>query len=156
MYIDLEPIFHQEGICVPIDTEFTTEDDVISSPVHVKGTVRNKTGVVRIDAAASYVGNARYARCDRPFSFDATVPVEHIFLSDPAQEENDLYIVVDDFRLDLDSLVLEDVFLAMPFRFLCREDCKGLCPVCGADLNEGSCGCRPSADPRWDALKDLF
>ena len=156
MYIDLEPIFNQEGIQVPIDTAFAAQDDVIASPVRVKGCVRNKSGVVRIDAAAAYTGKTRCARCDRPFSFEAEVPVEHILLNDPDHEESDLYIVVDDLRLDLDELVLEDVFLAMPSRFLCREDCRGLCPVCGADLNEGDCGCKAPTDPRWDALKDLI
>jgi uncharacterized protein len=45
--------------------------------------------------------------------------------------------------------------LALPSRRLCREECKGLCPVCGADLNAGECACEPGGtDPRWSALAD--
>ena len=67
MYIDLEPIFNQEGIQVPIDTAFAAQDDVIASPVRVKGCVRNKNGVVRIDAAAAYTGKTRCARPDNNY-----------------------------------------------------------------------------------------
>ena len=71
-------------------------------------------------------------------------------------EDSDEFIVVEDRRLDVDALVNEDVYLSLPYRMLCQPDCKGLCPVCGADLNEGPCSCEKPADPRWDALKDLF
>lgn len=57
--------------------------------------------------------------------------------------------------LDLTHVLREEVALAVP-RFLeCRPDCKGLCPRCGANLNEGPCACPPPEDPRWDALRGL-
>jgi uncharacterized protein len=50
----------------------------------------------------------------------------------------------------------EQVLLAVPLRAICREDCKGLCPQCGANLNEKRCSCaEPVEDPRWSGLKDL-
>ena len=49
-------------------------------------------------------------------------------------------------EIDLGPHVWEEVALALPFKFLCREDCKGLCPECGKDLNEGPCGCAPSPE----------
>ena len=58
--------------------------------------------------------------------------------------------------LDLQPLVREMVMLDAPSTPLCRDDCAGLCPTCGTNLNEGSCGCAPApADPRWDALDGL-
>jgi uncharacterized protein len=60
-----------------------------------------------------------------------------------------------------DSLLLEDVLreqvlLSLPVRTLCKEDCKGLCPRCGANRNSQECSCEAAqADPRWDALGDL-
>ena len=48
-------------------------------------------------------------------------------------------------------------FMNVPGKFLCSEDCKGLCPQCGADLNEGDCGCDNEViDPRWEALKKIM
>lgn len=58
--------------------------------------------------------------------------------------------------IDLTGLVREQIRLALPFRLLCREDCRGLCPRCGVDLNEGDCGCRSEEiDARWAALAEL-
>jgi len=58
--------------------------------------------------------------------------------------------------VDLDELVREQILLALPSRRLCREECKGLCPTCGADLNAGRCACEQrEVDPRWSALADL-
>ncbi len=62
---------------------------------------------------------------------------------------------LDDEEIDLDELVREQLTLSLPVRVLCREDCRGLCPQCGTDLNRGICDCRPPIDPRWQALADL-
>ena len=58
--------------------------------------------------------------------------------------------------LELDDALREQVILALPLRALCREDCRGLCPQCGTNLNAEQCSCGESLqDPRWEALKDL-
>jgi uncharacterized protein len=58
--------------------------------------------------------------------------------------------------LDLTDAVREHVVLETPALALCREDCRGLCPSCGADLNHGACECAPQAVPTaWEALKDV-
>jgi uncharacterized protein len=58
--------------------------------------------------------------------------------------------------LVLEDVLREQVLLSLPARSLCRQDCKGLCPRCGRNLNTESCNCGDSpADPRWSALSDL-
>lgn len=59
--------------------------------------------------------------------------------------------------LDLDDLVREQLLLHVPMRVLCRENCRGLCPRCRKNLNEGPCGCpdTENVDPRLEALKDV-
>jgi uncharacterized protein len=58
--------------------------------------------------------------------------------------------------LELDDVLREQILLAVPLRALCSEECKGLCPHCGKNLNEGPCSCaEPLEDPRWAALKDI-
>lgn len=61
----------------------------------------------------------------------------------------------EDEELDLDELVLEQIELELPTRVLCKEDCQGLCTMCGADLNVERCGCEKPIDPRWEALSPL-
>jgi len=56
----------------------------------------------------------------------------------------------------LEDVLREQILLAVPLKAICREDCKGLCAHCGANLNAGPCSCaEPAEDPRWSALKDL-
>jgi uncharacterized protein len=58
--------------------------------------------------------------------------------------------------IDLDDLVREQVELALPMARLCRKECQGLCPECGANLNEGQCSCATrEIDPRWAALEQF-
>jgi uncharacterized protein len=64
--------------------------------------------------------------------------------------------VYDGDSVDLDEIVREQILLALPARQLCRDDCKGLCPACGKNLNAESCDCaRHETDPRWAALADI-
>ena len=70
-------------------------------------------------------------------------------------EEFDKSEAVDDL-LDVTELLRDELLAAQPMKNLCKADCKGLCPVCGANLNDGDCGCdKHIADPRLAALKDL-
>ena len=97
------------------------------------------TGRLRTEAAF------RCGRCLRAFRRRLAVP-QFVFLQDLTGE---------DF-VDLTPQMREDIILELPQRALCQPDCKGLCPVCGKDLNEDACGCKVShGDMRWQALEQL-
>ena len=71
--------------------------------------------------------------------------------------DSDAYIQVDSGSLDLDELLRADILLELPTKYLCREDCKGLCAVCGKNLNDGPCNCNlHQIDPRLEVLKQLI
>lgn len=75
---------------------------------------------------------------------------------DPEEDHEIRPLEPDGSRLDLSDAIREEVVLVAPTYFLCREDCRGLCPQCGVDLNETDCDCTFEArDPRWDALRAL-
>lgn len=76
---------------------------------------------------------------------------EEIELQD---EDLDRSEIVDD-TVDLETLLREEIHLALPLKPLCREDCQGICQGCGAELNDEACTCEPVIDSRWAALKDL-
>ena len=64
---------------------------------------------------------------------------------------------IDGYDLDVDAFVCEEILLGFPMKVLCQEDCKGICKVCGANLNEGECGCdRTELDPRMSVIRDIF
>ena len=74
-----------------------------------------------------------------------------------AEEKEEDFVVVTGGKLDIDEQLLEILEIEFPTRVLCKEDCKGLCPVCGADLNETTCNCNTKQiDPRLEKLKMLL
>lgn len=92
-------------------------------------------------------------RCLSPVSYHFSVLAEREL--NLSNEEQPSYI--EGTMLDADGLLFHELLLQWPARVLCKDDCKGLCPVCGADLNDGECGCdRKVLDPRMAAIQDIF
>lgn len=91
--------------------------------------------------------------------FDLTyIPASTYVRQETAElQEADLLVsVYEGDAIDVDEIVREQILLALPERALCREECRGLCPVCGIDRNTNGCACEEKeVDPRWAALKDL-
>ena len=86
--------------------------------------------------------------CDRD-SFEARA-------KEAIDDEDYAFFQGSDLSVDLSDIVRQTVILAISMKPLCSEDCRGLCPDCGANLNDDSCRCRAEkTDPRWDALKKL-
>ena len=74
--------------------------------------------------------------------------------TDQELDDPDVYLIDPNAReLDLRPAIREEWLLAQPRFVLCRDDCKGLCPRCGADLNEGQCSCPRETDSRWAGLR---
>lgn len=144
MKIYLKQLFSIAGETKNIDYSIGTEElqDIkgcqFSEPVSVKGRIYNKAGVVYL----RYTLDARLLlqcdRClkdmDRHFHFDC----EHIVVPS-VSGDNDEYIVADGDSIELNEIAVTDLLLQLPTKNLCSDDCKGLCPVCGCDLNEGTC-----------------
>ena len=92
-------------------------------------------------------------RCLRPVSGEVSVEFRELFERHP--REGETYPLAHE-EVDLEPLAREALLLELPLTALCRADCPGICPTCGADLSEGACGCDPVVrDPRWAALDDL-
>ena len=74
-----------------------------------------------------------------------------------ASEDEDEFDYVDGFNLDVDRLIYGEILVNWPTKVLCKEDCKGICKVCGKNLNKGDCNCqRTELDPRMAAIQDVF
>jgi uncharacterized protein len=99
---------------------------------------------------APWVGACR--RCLTPASGTLRLKVRELYTEDGDGEET--YPLVHD-DVDLEPLVRDAVLLELPQAPLCRPDCLGLCPSCGANRNEEACACEAPGDPRWGALDVL-
>lgn len=152
----------QETRVYEAELGFDTFDDGVSSyPVVEKQPVQlqiTKSGErqLLLEAKVSFSLSMPCARCLEP----VTVPIsyrmsrEADFREGSAGEEE---AYIDGYVLDVDALVRDELFVHMPVKVLCREDCKGICKRCGANLNHGDCGCdRTEPDPRMAVIRDIF
>ena len=131
---------------VPPDVPVLVEAEVESvvEGLLVSGTVR-ATAVVRC------------VRCLRDLDHEVEVEVRELFVLHPGDDEDEGYAVLAGDRLPLDTMARDALVLGFPAFPLCRPDCAGLCPVCGADRNTVDCGHggTETIDPRWAGLADL-
>jgi len=119
--------------------------------------IRIQTGLLVQGTVESQLG-LECVRCLESFVFPITLELEETFRLPGASLRPDVaYAVSDDGWLDLTPLLREQSWVAIPMKPLCRPDCKGLCPRCGANLNLESCTCESmEVDPRLALLKDLL
>jgi uncharacterized protein len=105
------------------------------------------------------------SRCLEPYHFRAEDRF-HLYATAPQGPPEEEHKLTDDEldvtylergRINTDSLLRENILLSLPVQPLCHEDCRGLCPRCGANLNQGACNCTESSvDPRLQALRKLL
>src|ERR1043166_7973541 len=154
-----------------LDSHAAQVDDQLASddPVWEDGDPKPDQAV-RVTGRLSHAGKGQYYWHGR-IAGDVTVPCRrclneahahvedesHIIFAETGNDElddPDVYPVDPDAReLDLRPALREEWLLAQPRYSLCREDGKGICPRCGADLNVGPCSCPPQADSRWEGLR---
>ena len=146
--IDLE----SEILMLTGQTSFSGEIERAATRVHLRGVI--KTNVL-LDCTRCLEAIARYL--DFPFRAifvdssdeDTNADAE---IGDDALDES----LVQEGKIDMAEVVREQILLALPEQIFCREDCKGLCPKCGSNLNLIDCKCADEeVDPRWAALKNL-
>ena len=132
---------------------------------HVK-LVRTRDGVL-VTGELETVLEVNCSRCLEAFDLPVEIEIEEEFKSKvdlrtgahlPVTEEDEAATLIDDRHIiDLSEVVRQNLLVALPITAVCREECKGLCPTCGQNLNEGPCNCESEAkDPRWSALADLL
>ena len=145
MKLDLKELFDIVGEAkeisyeIPLDALKEYSYD-FSAPIAVKGRVFNRAGVVTMEYNASFTIAHTCDRCLSEFSRDYSYDNKHTLVRKTYSEDDEL-VVCENNVLELDELIISDLLLQLPTKILCREDCKGLCFVCGQDLNKGSCNC---------------
>lgn len=141
----------------PEDLEITETELKITAPIVLTGVLENAGDVILLKANVRTEIERTCGRCLKVFTEQLNAEVLEKFYPAGAENiENDAFIYESDL-LDITEPVRESLLLAVPLQSLCREDCRGLCPVCGADRNEGDCGCdTTTVDPRLAALKQFI
>ena len=107
---------------------------------------------VRVDGKIVCFVHGFCDKCLHEVSTQISLPFDQIFFKDSSDEEAYVYT---DSRLDLTKAICDEIVLSLPSSLLCKEDCKGLCPKCGVNLNEQQCDCDTTRENAFSVLKDL-
>lgn len=163
MLLDLRRLFLEEGKSVSFEEQMpNTEEKLwkghpIASPITLSGMVRNRAGIVTLEYTARFRFHSQCDRCCAGVDREMTYRFTHDLLRQLENEDDDGYIVIPDGMLETEELACSDISLELPTKVLCSEECKGLCPKCGKNLNEGSCSCpAKEVDPRFAKLLQLL
>ena len=150
----------------PADFSLSGEDFRVTAPVEFSAEVRKDAQKVRLVGRLRTVLETDCGRCLEAFAIPVDTTFDLMFLpladatSAGEREVQDADIGVSFYKddvIDLGEVMREQFFLALPMKPLCRPDCKGLCPVCGANRNREPCDCRAEwVDPRMAGLKKLL
>lgn len=133
-------------------------DIAFKGPVVVGGRLQSiGEGRFYWQGTARTVVRGECRRCLTPVTTPLSLEIGALFTQDPeALDDPDSYPVAPDgTEIDVTPAVREELVLAAPQYVSCREDCKGLCPQCGKDLNAGPCGCAPATAAVWQPLRAL-
>lgn len=130
----------------------------VTEPVKASGKVHNTAGVLMLSGKLTTCLHGVCDRCAREFTRELLLPMEAVLVTELSDEDNEDEWV---FQLEGDSADLDDIMtttlvLNMDSKLLCKDDCRGLCCKCGANLNDGECTCEPELDPRFAALRQLL
>ena len=127
------------------------------SPVTVTATASNRASLVTLALNCRFDYQRSCDRCGEQCTVEQNMAFAHKLAQTLVDEGNDDYIETPDFTIELDEVVISDILLSLPQKFLCSDDCRGLCPKCGKNLNLGDCGCdKREIDPRLAILKQLM
>lgn len=147
MLINIKSVLNVPG--TKLDLDFCVSQErleevrhvVFASPVQVKGSIENHAGMVLLDMQITFSLLVTCDRCLKETVQDFSYHEEHTVVRRlESEDEEETYIIAKAESIDAEEIALTDLLLELPTKMLCREDCKGLCPVCGCDRNETDCG----------------
>ena len=162
MRLHLRNIIHVPEASKPFRFQMDLSDlefygkHLITRPVQIEGSVTNHAGALVLEGTASSLLDLSCDRCGKAFSREKVVELNCLLATELEDEEHDEIYLIQGNEVDLEEVAGTAFILAMDTKNLCSDNCKGLCAKCGADLNNGPCGCRPEVDPRLAALAQLL
>ena len=153
-----EPLNTQVDVTLNLGFQYLSDDVDVAS---IRGTVNlwRTTEGIWVRGPLAVTVDLQCVRCLASVTKTLDVYLDERFQLPPVEAFGDeqVFPIDDDYYIDLTPIVRELVVVSTPMRVLCRVECKGYCPTCGEDLNQGPCDCQPDdIDPRMAALKALL
>ena len=164
MKVDISNIVRVNGASLqlefvenPVDGRELTKDYIIGSPVSFEGIITNMSGILELDGQLKTSYKTVCYRCLKEIDRQIDIKIQECFINEKQKaDEMDAYCY-EGKLLDLDKALEDNIILNLPMKQLCTGECKGLCQMCGINLNEKSCNCiENSTNPQMEALDKFF
>lgn len=161
MKIDLRKLAHSDTLPFSGTIDLSGEElygaKPFQSPVFFSGEVTSHLDVLRLTGEVKTTYHTCCARCLKSLEIPLSAEVDVVLSRDPSAEEEDDAFIVEGTEFEVEDVLVPALILQVDMIYLCREDCKGLCPSCGCDLNESVCSCgSKQVDPRMAVLAKLL
>ena len=163
MKVDLKRFFSGEDIVLPIDYALDLSGFELNGiypfqkPVNIIGKLESRTNLVTLEADVCVSVHCPCDRCAEDVDINYNAAIFHRIVCELNQEDNDELLLAENMLLDVDDQVTDAVLLNYPSKLLCSDSCKGICQICGRNLNREQCGCnKKQIDPRLAALEKLI
>ena len=122
-------------------------------PISFSGELKNENGEIFASGDIEFEYKVRCHRCGEEIIRSEKIAVNEIFSRDSSEEK---YLLVGE-TLDLENMIIDNIRLNLPVKFLCNEECKGFCAKCGVNLNNEQCNCKEEkVDSRFEILTTLL
>ena len=161
MRLNLQELLTGDGVIPftcemdPAGLEFPSISEYLT-PITASGRVTSQAEVLTLTGETRARLRCICDRCGREYEREAVFPLDTVLAAELEDEENpDVFLLQDDC-VELDEVLATAFVLGLDSKLLCRPDCKGVCPQCGHNLNEGPCSCKPEADSRLAVLGQLL
>ena len=161
MRLDLRDLIVNPTHRLPFRLELETENldfpsvrEYLHPPV-AEGVVCNEAGILHMQGTVTADMLCICDRCGQDFESTKETAVDAVLVEEESTENPEIF-VLEGTEIDAQEVLSTCFILDMETKFLCREDCKGLCARCGRNLNLGPCGCGKEIDPRFAVLEQLL
>ena len=164
MKIDLRKLVSAKVEHIPFDGTVDLSEEMINgekplqNSVTYEGEIQNHTDILRLEGNICTILSTKCARCLQPLEIPLSVDVDMVLMPQDgtAIEEEDTFLYQGD-EIDPEDVMIPELLFNIDMVYLCKEDCKGLCPHCGGDRNISSCDCGgKQIDDRLAVLKTLL
>ena len=161
MICDVSAIVSNEGAQIALDgclNELSISPDAEVVSARITGKIANSGGVLVLEAQVNAELKTACARCLKeivlPVDFDFGETL--VLAGQETDADADSVIFFEGKEIDVGEIAINNLLLNISSKYLCRDDCRGICPKCGKNLNEGDCDCNFfEIDPRWEKLKNF-
>ena len=139
-FLDINDFSRRDGDSLPFEEtlDLSENGEPLFSEVRICGSIRNVIGVMTFRANVTGICTTVCDRCLEPARISLESELKTVLTLESSEDDS---VAVSGGKIDLEKTAYDALVLALPTKILCKEDCLGLCPSCGKNLNEGECGC---------------